>query len=1046
MSSPMHISTTPNCASAMSATDLPAQTHEQQEQQMPRMLLDTDPIGIGIAVDFDSAPEDIRAGLLQIVNSHNVGYFYRQDGSNAMRSGGALWTVRFERVDAAAEYQFFGWSFEIKSRKSQNNSGIDVVVRYRRPIDAFRALGQVLTAARAAEISGTESTAELSIAETAQFETLALMIDCSRNGVLSVSSICAMLRNMALMGYNMLQLYTEDTYKVPDEPFFGYLRGGYTQDELRAVDDYAFNMGIEVVACIQTLGHLGQMLQWPRYAGLRDTNEVILSRMPETYEFLEKLIRTVSMPLRSRRIHIGMDEAYGVGEGRFRALFGAQEGTAIFVEHLARVHAICGQLGLRPMIWSDMLFCLAAKSNALYAYYDQSNNPAEAFKKVEGIPQDIDLVFWDYYHTQPEIYVRKIQQHRELGCDSPWMAGGAWTWSRLWCYLPFSFESNRASLVAAKSPAGRTSSFMLTIWGDEGNECDFFSALPVILYAGNHAYTDRTEIDATFMENSFAAICGGSLGDWMQASRLDEIPQEDKMMDLRATLPSNMSKWILWEDPMLSFMSPQYAALDLEMHFTQIADRLLECALSSSNSGRTAAPGSAAAVRYPLNRLLRLPGLLARVLSLKSHLRDKLVVPYRADNRAALLQVAETRLRPLIEAQRELWLYHRSRWHRIYKPFGWETLELRYGGLTARLQTMYDRIVAYCLQQPGSVLRRSRAIGVTAGVSRHPALLPQPTAGFARSRNPSKFSENNGIQAASGDADDDSSLPLMQTAFSASLASVPMLPGPSMVAEEGSGLSVGAAPAWLPVAASDSPSVNGAPGASGIAATAPLVAGSNGQNQNTAAEGDDMTVAAGDTSPVSAPPPVATVSLGWPVTAAVTTASVPAVTTMATAPAEGGLGLQTSPPQPIASTTIPLGAGSLDTQQQQQQQQNQNQNQNQNQQQASDLIMTSFPQLSNAVISSSSDAVPGAVTTINALGVRELGGEGDFWLQPAPMLPPELDPISGIPSGIGCLGEESDDIVDCIPELEEDLHCIYENAYTSLMLDYGRVTAPSRLG
>ncbi|KAJ2864405.1 hypothetical protein FB639_005205, partial [Coemansia asiatica] len=49
MSSPMHISTTPNCASAMSATDLPAQTHEQQEQQMPRMLLDTDPIGIGIA-------------------------------------------------------------------------------------------------------------------------------------------------------------------------------------------------------------------------------------------------------------------------------------------------------------------------------------------------------------------------------------------------------------------------------------------------------------------------------------------------------------------------------------------------------------------------------------------------------------------------------------------------------------------------------------------------------------------------------------------------------------------------------------------------------------------------------------------------------------------------------------------------------------------------------------------------------------------------------------------------------------------------------------
>ncbi|KAI8320034.1 glycoside hydrolase [Martensiomyces pterosporus] len=491
----------------------------------------------------------------------------------------------------------------------------------------------------------------------------------------------------------MLQLYTEDTYKVPGEPFFGYLRGGYTQDELRAVDDYAFNMGVEVVPCIQTLGHLGQILQWPRYANLRDTNEVVLTKQPETYEFLERLIATVSAPLRSNRIHIGMDEAYGIGEGRFRTMYGAQEGTSIFVEHLARVHGICVKHGLKPMIWSDMLFCLAAKNNALYAYYDQSNNPADAFNKVEGIPPDIDLVFWDYYHTVPEIYARKIQQHRDLGCSNPWLAGAAWTWSRFWCYLPFSFESNRASLTAAKSPVGRVKSFMLTIWGDEGNECDFFSSLPVLLYVGNHAYTEKLEIDVGFMENSFAAICGGSLGDWMYSSRLDEIPPSD-MMDARPQLPSNMSKWILWEDPMLSFMSPQYAALDLESHYTETADRLLDL------------PGPRS-VRYPLNRLLRMPGLLARVLSLKCNLRKRLAEPYRAGDRAALLQVAETRLRPLIEAQRELWLYHRSRWHRIYKPFGWETLELRYGGLSARLQTMYDRIVAYALHQPCSTLRRS---------------------------------------------------------------------------------------------------------------------------------------------------------------------------------------------------------------------------------------------------------------------------------------------------------------------------------------------------
>jgi hexosaminidase len=44
-------------------------------------------------------------------------------------------------------------------------------------------------------------------------------------------------------------LYTEDTYQIPDEPFFGYLRGAYTEAELREIDDYAYALGIEVVPC-----------------------------------------------------------------------------------------------------------------------------------------------------------------------------------------------------------------------------------------------------------------------------------------------------------------------------------------------------------------------------------------------------------------------------------------------------------------------------------------------------------------------------------------------------------------------------------------------------------------------------------------------------------------------------------------------------------------------------------------------------------------------------------------------------------------------------
>lgn len=44
-------------------------------------------------------------------------------------------------------------------------------------------------------------------------------------------------------------------------------------------------------------------------------------------------------------------------------------------------------------------------------------------------------------------------------------------------------------------------------------------------------------------------------------------------------------------------------------------------------------------------------------------------------------------------------------WMAMYKPFGWEVLDLRYGGLRARLETMHRRLVAYLDPADSSVTR-----------------------------------------------------------------------------------------------------------------------------------------------------------------------------------------------------------------------------------------------------------------------------------------------------------------------------------------------------
>lgn len=245
-------------------------------------------------------------------------------------------------------------------------------------------------------------------------------------------------------------------------------------------------------------------MQWPHYAHLRDNTEVLLAEFEPTYEFIERLISAATGPFRSKRIHLGMDETYGLGEGRYKQIFGYKEPTKIFVQHLNRVMEICSRYSLQPMIWSDMLFCLAAKNNSLQGYYDQENNPAKnSGDLVDSMPSNIDLVFWDYYHTNQEAYEQKLQHHRDLGCHQVWLANGAWSWSRFWTALPFTFQSIRASILAAKNKSTPIRNSFITIWGDEGNECDTFSALPALLYYAQLGYCEEDQVDFILLKQMF---------------------------------------------------------------------------------------------------------------------------------------------------------------------------------------------------------------------------------------------------------------------------------------------------------------------------------------------------------------------------------------------------------------------------------------------------------------------------------------------------------------------------------------------------------------
>ncbi|MBE7029671.1 MAG: hypothetical protein E7405_05445 [Ruminococcaceae bacterium] len=149
------------------------------------------------------------------------------------------------------------------------------------------------------------------------FDECGVMLDLSRNGVMKVEAVKKYADMMSLMGLNQLYLYLEDTYEIDGCPYFGYMRGRYTKEELREVDEYCDLIGIEVIPHIQTLGHMAQYIKWDEGMKYRDTAEVLIAGEDFTYEFIEKTIKSISSCFKTKKIHLGMDEAGNLGSGKY---------------------------------------------------------------------------------------------------------------------------------------------------------------------------------------------------------------------------------------------------------------------------------------------------------------------------------------------------------------------------------------------------------------------------------------------------------------------------------------------------------------------------------------------------------------------------------------------------------------------------------------------------------------------------------------------------------------------------------------------------------
>lgn len=489
-----------------------------------------------------------------------------------------------------------------------------------------------------------------------------VMLDMSRNAVMTIDSLKLFADCLAKLGYNMLQLYTEDTFEVDNQPYFGYRRGKYTQQELKQFDEYCKARGIELIPCVQTLAHLNCIFRWKTYADIRDCNDILLADEDKTYEFLEDIFSSLRKCFSSDKINIGMDEAHMVGLGRYLDKHGYTNRFDILNNHLKKVISLATKYGFKPMMWSDMFFRLANNGN----YYLDENSPISALSDElkKAVPENVDLIYWDYYGTNESRYENMLKSHLQFNNDI-WFAGGMWTWS--------GFTPESSYVLKTMTPAMHVlnkynfNRIIFTIWGDDGSETSYFSVLPLLHY---FKQTYDGENDLVKIKQSFYDLIGEDYDAMMLlGSTYDIFKKFDMLGASRALLYCDLFNYIYNDD---IFDGTEKSKLQ------QTATKLLKYAEKS----KFAAYFKNVAYFY-------------KAIACKFLLHKQISEAYNKNDKETLKKLA-TDIDKTIKAVKKFYTAFRDFWYSERKTCGFDVQDVRLGGLMQRLQSCKERIIDYC--------------------------------------------------------------------------------------------------------------------------------------------------------------------------------------------------------------------------------------------------------------------------------------------------------------------------------------------------------------
>ena len=508
-----------------------------------------------------------------------------------------------------------------------------------------------------------EETETFSLKESIEIKDCGMLLDVSRGGVMKPEALLEYMKYMAMMGLNYLYLYIEDIYTIPELPYFGYMRGRYSEEELKEIDAYGVSLGIEVIPAMQTMSHLEQYLKWGENCHLRSSYRTLLVGEEDTYKLIDQMFAALSRCFTTKKIHIGMDEAWDLNKEGYLKKNGMRPMGQVVAEHVTRILELTEKYGYEPIGWE---------------WIENSEGGDELIKKIPNVDKMTNTV-WDYAYFEDDAFDERCNRFKRV---SPKVAvvGPTWTWEGSLPDNKYTIEMCEHLLSACKR--NHIQNVAGSVWGDDGTECSHFYSLLGAQFYAEHMY--QKTVNREHLKKRFEWTVQTSYDAFMDMSDFqyttDEISAFDpKMREGYILGKFAIGKKLLWQDIMEGLMDYQLFKTPMSQYYKELSEKFNQY----KNAGD-----------YFQKHYAYIEKLFD-VLALKCFIAERLKKEYEVGNKLFLQKCKDELLPELSTRIDEVRKMHRDLWHRTYKPFGFEVIDVRYSGLQGRIDTAIYRLGDY---------------------------------------------------------------------------------------------------------------------------------------------------------------------------------------------------------------------------------------------------------------------------------------------------------------------------------------------------------------